>query len=65
MDIKEIKWEDVDWILLAEDGDQWRVVMNTVMNHRISTKSWEILEWLKDGYCLKGRLFSMELVACC
>jgi hypothetical protein len=48
MDIKETKWEDVDWILLAEDGDQWRAVMNTVMNHRVSTKSWEFLEWLKD-----------------
>jgi hypothetical protein len=32
MDVKEIGWEVVDWIHLAEDRDQWRVVVNTVMN---------------------------------
>jgi len=25
----------VDWIHLAQDRDQWRVLMNTVMNHRL------------------------------
>jgi hypothetical protein len=34
--IKEIGWEDVDWIRLAEDRDQWWVVVNTVMKFRIS-----------------------------
>jgi hypothetical protein len=23
MDLKEIEWEDVDWILLAQVSDQW------------------------------------------
>jgi hypothetical protein len=33
MDVKEIKFEDVDWIHLAQDGDRWRAVANMVMNH--------------------------------
>jgi hypothetical protein len=32
MDLREIGWEGVDWILLAEDRDQWWALMNTVMN---------------------------------
>jgi hypothetical protein len=32
MDIREIGWEVVDWIHLAQDRDQWRTVVNTVMN---------------------------------
>jgi hypothetical protein len=30
MDIREIRWENVDWIHLAEDRDQWPAVVNTV-----------------------------------
>jgi hypothetical protein len=31
MDLMEIEWEDVDWIHLAQDRDQWRALVNTVM----------------------------------
>jgi hypothetical protein len=31
MDLGEIRWGDMDWIDLAEDRDQWRAVVNTVM----------------------------------
>jgi hypothetical protein len=31
MDIKEVGWKVVGWIHLAQDGDQWRVLPNTVM----------------------------------
>jgi hypothetical protein len=33
--LKEIGWEGVDWIHLAQDGDRWRAVVNTVINFRI------------------------------
>jgi hypothetical protein len=32
MDLREIGWEGVNWIHLAQDRDQWRALVNTVMN---------------------------------
>jgi hypothetical protein len=34
MDVKEIGWEVVDWMHLAQDSDQWRAAMNTAINLR-------------------------------
>jgi hypothetical protein len=34
MDLREIGWEGVDWIHLAEDRDHCLAVVNTVMNLR-------------------------------
>jgi hypothetical protein len=35
MDITEIGLEGADWIHRAQDRDQWRAVVNTVMNFRV------------------------------
>jgi hypothetical protein len=35
MDLREIKWDGMDWIDLAQDRDQWRALVNTVMNLRV------------------------------
>jgi hypothetical protein len=35
MDVREIGWGGMDWIDLAEDRDQWRAVVNMVMNFRV------------------------------
>jgi hypothetical protein len=35
VDVREIRWDGVDWILLAQDRDQWRALVNTVMNFRV------------------------------
>jgi hypothetical protein len=35
MGIKEIGWEGVVWLHLAQDRDQWRTHVNTVMNLRV------------------------------
>jgi hypothetical protein len=32
MDLKEIRWEAVDWIRLARDTDKWRSFVKMVMN---------------------------------
>jgi hypothetical protein len=32
MDLGEIGWDGVDWIELAQDRNQWRALVNTVMN---------------------------------
>jgi hypothetical protein len=35
MDLREIGWSHTDWIDLAQDRDQWRALVNTVMNLRV------------------------------
>jgi hypothetical protein len=32
IDLIEIGWDSMDWIDLAQDRDQWRALVNTVMN---------------------------------
>jgi hypothetical protein len=36
MILTEMGWGDLDWINLAEDKDQWLVVVNTIINLRAS-----------------------------
>jgi hypothetical protein len=31
MDLREIGWDGMEWIDLAQDRDQWRVLVNTVI----------------------------------
>jgi hypothetical protein len=30
--LRGIEWDGVDWVVLAQDRDQWRALVNTVMN---------------------------------
>jgi hypothetical protein len=33
--VREIGWDGMDWISLAQDRDQWRALVNTIMNLRV------------------------------
>jgi hypothetical protein len=35
MDLSEIGWDGMEWIDLTQDRDQWRALLNTVMNFRV------------------------------
>jgi hypothetical protein len=35
INLREIGWDDMDWVDLAQDMDQWRALVNTVMNLRV------------------------------
>jgi hypothetical protein len=35
MDLREIGWGDMDWVHLAQDRDQWRALLNTVINLKV------------------------------
>jgi hypothetical protein len=35
IDLREIGWDGMDWINLAQDREQWRALVNTVMNLRV------------------------------
>jgi hypothetical protein len=36
MDLREIRWLGIDLIDLAQDRDQWRVLVNIVINFQFS-----------------------------
>jgi hypothetical protein len=35
MDLRDIGWDGMDWIDLAQNRDQWRTLVNTVMDVRV------------------------------
>jgi hypothetical protein len=35
MDLGEIGWDGVDWIDMVQDMDQWRALVNVVLNLRV------------------------------
>jgi hypothetical protein len=35
MNFREIGWDGMDWIKLAQVRDQWRALVNMVMNFRV------------------------------
>jgi hypothetical protein len=35
MDLRKIRWSVMDWIHLSLDKDQWKALVNTVMNLRV------------------------------
>jgi hypothetical protein len=53
MDLRETGLDGMDWIDLAQDRDQWRVLVNTVMNLRVPQKCWEVPEWLHNWQLLR------------
>jgi hypothetical protein len=35
MDLRDIGWDGVDWMDTTQDRDQWRALVNTVLNLRV------------------------------
>jgi hypothetical protein len=35
MDLREVGWVGMDWLDLAQDRDQWRALVSTVMNLQV------------------------------
>jgi hypothetical protein len=43
IDLREIGWNGMDWIDLAQERDKWRALVNTVMNLRIPKNAGKFL----------------------
>jgi hypothetical protein len=43
MDLREIGWDGMDCINMAQDRDQWRALVNTVMNFRYQKNAGKFL----------------------
>jgi hypothetical protein len=35
MNLREIGWDGVDWIDMAQDREQWRALVNMILNLRV------------------------------
>jgi hypothetical protein len=35
MDLRDIRWDDIDWIVMAQDRDRWRALVSKVMKLRV------------------------------
>jgi hypothetical protein len=35
MDLREVGWDGMDWIDVAQDRDRWKALVNAVMNLRV------------------------------
>jgi hypothetical protein len=53
MDLRETGWDDVDWIDIAQDRDQWRALVHDIEPSG-SMKCWGVLEWLHNWRFLKN-----------
>jgi hypothetical protein len=43
MNLREIGWDGMDWIDLAQDRDQWRALVNAVMNLQVPKNTGKFL----------------------
>jgi hypothetical protein len=53
IDISEIGWDDMDWIDLAQDRDQWEGFCEHGNEPSGSINCWEVVEWLHNLHLLK------------
>jgi hypothetical protein len=49
IDLREIGWDGTDWIDLAQNTDQWRALVNTVMNLRVRQNVEKLLSSCTTG----------------
>jgi hypothetical protein len=63
MNLREIGWDGMDWIDLAQDRNQWRALMNTVMNLRAPYNFGKFLSNCIIGASSKGtQLYEVSLI---
>jgi hypothetical protein len=57
MDLRELGWDGMIWIDLARDRDQWRALVNTVMNLLIPKNAGKFLSGCTiGGFSRRARL---------
>jgi hypothetical protein len=49
IDLREIGYDGVDWIDMAQDRPQWRVLVNTVLNLRVPRNAGKFLSGCTIG----------------
>jgi hypothetical protein len=49
MDLREIGWDGVDWIDMAQDRGQWKALVNTVLSLRVPYNAGKLLSGCTIG----------------
>jgi hypothetical protein len=49
IDLREKGWDGMDWIDLAQDRDQWRALVNMVMNFQVPSNAGKFLSTCTIG----------------
>jgi hypothetical protein len=64
MDLGEIGWRGMDWSYLAQDRDQWRALVNTIINLRVLYNAGKFLSSCTIGdFSRMGQLNGVSLVS--
>jgi len=62
MDLKQIKWKDINWIYLAQAKDKWWAVVNMVRNLQVLHNTGYFLR-SRELLASQERLYSMAMVS--
>jgi hypothetical protein len=57
MDLREIGWDGMHWIELAQDRYRWRALVNTVMNLRVPQNAEFLSSFTIGGFSRRTRLY--------
>jgi hypothetical protein len=59
MDLAEVGWRAVDWIVLARDGDKCRTLVNAIMNLLVPDNARKLSSGcITDGHWISAQLHS-------
>jgi hypothetical protein len=63
MDLRVLVWGGVEWVDPSQDRDQWRALMNTVMNVRVPLSFEKFLSnCTTSGLCMRAHLH--DVISC-
>jgi len=58
---REIGWEYVTWIYLAQDRDQWKAPVNMVMDVQVPQKAQNLLtSWVTISFSRRPQLYGVS-----